>query len=84
MKRNVLATELNLPVVLAVIIGVPILEAWLWLGWSREVLGLVEIAITLFAFFAGKPVQAWLAPRIGIPPPRPMHGNRKTRDEPRA
>ena len=76
-RRNVLSIELHLPVVLAGIIGVPILEIWLSLGWSREALGVVEIGVMLLAFFIGKPVQAWLAPRIGIPPPRQMHSKRK-------
>jgi Na+/phosphate symporter len=76
-KRNVLATELHLPIVLGAIIGIPILEVWLSLGWSREALGVVEIGVMLFVFFIGKPVQAWLAPRIGIPPPRQMGSKRK-------
>jgi len=78
MRRNVLATELHLPIVLASLVGIPILEAWLALGWSREILGIVEIGIALLASFIGKPVQAWLAPRIGIPPPRHMGHRPKT------
>ncbi|HWA53288.1 MAG TPA: hypothetical protein VG816_03860, partial [Solirubrobacterales bacterium] len=77
MRRNVLATELHLPIVLSAIVGIPILEAWLWLGWSREVLGVIEIGIVLVAYFAGRPVQAWLSPRMGIPPPREIGGRRK-------
>jgi hypothetical protein len=78
MRRNVLTAELLFVLILGWVVVIPIVEVWLLLGWSLDALGTVVIGLGLAVFFAARPLQAWLAPRIGIPAPRPMSGSRKT------
>jgi hypothetical protein len=77
MRRNVLAAELLFPIALAMAIGVPILELGLFLDWSHEALGVIEMLVGLVVLFIAKPVQSRLAPRLGIPKPRPIADHRK-------
>jgi hypothetical protein len=77
MRRNVLAAELIFPIVLGGVIGIPIFEAGLFLDWSHDVLGVIETLVALLVFFISKPVQSRLAPRLGIPKPRPTGAYRK-------
>jgi predicted membrane channel-forming protein YqfA (hemolysin III family) len=77
MRRNVLTAELLFMLILGWVVVIPILEVGLHLGWSHDALGVVVIMVGLVVFFAARPLQARLAPRIGIPPPRPMGDERK-------
>ena len=78
MRRNVLATELIFPIVLGMFFLSPVIAAWLLFGWPRQVLGLAAMVVSLSMVFIAKPVQAWLAPRLGIPAPMPESYRRKT------
>lgn len=77
MRRNVLAVELLFPIALGAVVGLPILIVGLILDWPREALGVTEMMIGILLVFVAKPVQSRLAPRLGIPGPRPMGGHRK-------
>lgn len=72
MRRNVLATELTLPIVVAVAIYLPIFVAGKLLGWSSGLLGVIELIVIVFVVLSQDRVGTWLAPRLGMPPPRRM------------
>ena len=78
MRRNVLATEFLFPMVLGMLLLTPVIVAWMAFGWSRQVLSAAGIVVTLLMVFIAKPVQGWLAPRIGIPAPRQVIAVRRS------
>jgi hypothetical protein len=77
MRRNVLSTEAVFMLVMVWVIGIPIFVVGRQLSWSNDALGLVEISVCLIVLFTARPLQARLAPRIGIASPRPMNRRRK-------
>jgi amino acid transporter len=77
MQRNVLSTEAVFMLVMGWAIGIPTFVVCRLLGWSNNALGLIEISICLIVFFTARPLQARVAPRIGIAPPRRISRQRK-------
>lgn len=76
MRRNVLTTELLLPIALGAAIYFPIFAIGLLLGWSMGLLGVIELFVGVLLVFIREPVSLWLAPRIGLPPPRQFKSRR--------
>lgn len=72
MRRNVLTTELVLPVAVAVAIYLPIFIVGKALGWPGGLLGGIEFIVGAFVVLSQERVGKWLAPRLGMPPPRRM------------
>jgi hypothetical protein len=70
MRRNVFATEFVLPIIVAAGILLPILAIESLLGWSKDALSATEIAGAALFVFIWEPIGSWLAPRLGLPPPR--------------
>jgi hypothetical protein len=61
-----------LPIVVGFAIYLPILIAGKMLGWSNDLLGVIEFVVIAFAALSQERVGTWLAPRLGMPPPRRM------------
>jgi hypothetical protein len=72
MRRNVLTTELVLPIAVSVAIYLPIFIVGKLLRWPGGLLGIIEIAVVAFVVLSQERVCTWLAPRLGMPPPRRM------------
>jgi len=77
MRRNVLATELVFLLVLAWVTGISVAALGLLLNCSSNAIGVIAIPIGLIVLFFSRSLQSWLAPRIGICPPRPLGHQRK-------
>jgi hypothetical protein len=76
MRRNVFATEFVLPIVVAAAMLLPILAIESLLGWSKDALSATEIAGAALFVFIWEPLGSWLAPRLGLPPPRRLGRHR--------
>jgi hypothetical protein len=70
MRRNVLTTELLLPLVLVAIVLIPFSVLMKLLDWSNHTLTLAGFLVLLILVFVAEPLETWLAPRLGLPPPR--------------
>jgi hypothetical protein len=77
MRRNVLATELIFLWVLSWITGISVFAVSVILDWSSDALGISVILVGLVVLFYARPLQTWLAPRIGIAAPRPLRKRRR-------
>lgn len=76
MGRNVLTTELVLPIGVGLAIYLPIFIVGKVLGWPGGLLGVIEIVVGAFVVLSQERVGIWLAPRLGMPPPRRMKEQR--------
>ncbi len=70
MRRNVLATELLLPLLLGVVILIPAYVAVRLLGWSDDAFTGIGFLVAILLALTAEPVCSWLAPRLGLAPPR--------------
>jgi hypothetical protein len=77
MRRNVLAAELVFMLVLALLTGMSVFGVAALLDWSSDALSASVILVGLVVLFYARPLQTWLAPRIGIAAPRPLGEHRK-------
>lgn len=84
MRRNVLTTELVLPIVVGVSIYLPVFIVGTLLGWSNGLLGVIEFVVIAFAVLSQEQVGTWLAPRLGMPPPRRMGERRASEPDHKA
>jgi len=77
MRRNVFATELVFMLVLAWLTAISVFALAVLLDWSSDALGVSVILVGLVVLFYARPLQTWLAPRIGISAPYPLRKHRK-------
>jgi hypothetical protein len=77
MRRNVFITEYILPIAVGGAILLPVLAIEALLGWSKDAASATEIGGVALFVFIWEPLGSWLAPRLGLPPPRRIGKHRR-------
>jgi hypothetical protein len=83
MRRNVLTTELLLPIPLGILFLIPFYAAGLFLGWSGEALGGMTLVLAVPMTLFMESTLSWIAPRLGLPPPERYPRSPLHRSQPR-